>query len=138
MTDNKMIYITENDLKRLKVLIHMRKSSAEDAKYIHKLEQELTKSKVVDSHKIPADTITMNSRVILKDLDTQETMEYTIVFPEDADLKNNKISILAPIGTALLGYREGDIIEWHVPAGLCRLLVEKVIYQPEAAGDFHL
>jgi regulator of nucleoside diphosphate kinase len=60
------------------------------------------------------------------------------VFPTDADLDNGKISILAPLGTALLGYRVGDIIKWRRPQGDRQLKIEEIVYQPEAAGDFHL
>lgn len=80
----------------------------------------------------------MNSKVILRDLDTQEIMTYTLVFPNDANYEAGAISVLAPVGTAILGYSEGDTVEWPVPSGMRRLLVEKVVYQPEAAGDFHL
>jgi regulator of nucleoside diphosphate kinase len=67
-----------------------------------------------------------------------EEQVYTLVFPRDADTATGKISVLAPIGTAILGYRVGDMIEWQVPAGKRKLKIEEVIYQPEAAGDYHL
>ena len=69
-----------------------------------------------------------------RDLDLDEVEEYELVYPADADLERNRISVLAPIGTAILGYRVGDVIEWKVPAGLRRLRVEEVLYQPERAG----
>ena len=72
------------------------------------LERELNRAKVVQPAEIPADVITMNSRVHLKDLEAGEDLFYTLVFPSDADFGQNRISILAPIGTALLGYRVGD------------------------------
>ncbi len=80
----------------------------------------------------------MNSKVALSDIDTSEEMTYTIVFPKDANIDEGKISVLAPMGTAMLGYRVGDIIEWQVPAGKRRIKIEKILYQPEASGDFHL
>ncbi len=95
-------------------------------------------TQVVSSTEIPKDVITMNSQVRLKDLDSGEEVIYCLVFPHAADSKQQKISILAPIGTALIGYRVGDIIEWNVPAGLKRLKIEEILYQPEAAGDYHL
>jgi regulator of nucleoside diphosphate kinase len=76
--------------------------------------------------------------VRLIDLDTQEEMVYTLVFPPKADIAHNKISVLAPIGTAMLGYRVGDTFNWPVPDGVRRLQVAQVLYQPEAAGDYHL
>jgi regulator of nucleoside diphosphate kinase len=61
-----------------------------------------------------------------------------VVFPSEADSEQGKISILAPVGTALLGYRVGDTVEWKLPGGLRRLKIERILYQPEAAGDYHL
>ncbi|MDH5662210.1 MAG: nucleoside diphosphate kinase regulator [Elusimicrobiota bacterium] len=135
----KVIYITDTDKKRLKQLIReARAYGSEHEIYLEKLEGELNRGKVVKAKKIPKDVITMNSKVRLKDLGTQEEMIYQLVFPDDADPDQNKISILAPIGTALIGYRVGDVIEWKVPAGLRKLKVLEVLYQPEAAGDYHL
>lgn len=67
-----------------------------------------------------------------------ESNTYSLVFPTEADFAEGKISVLAPIGTAILGYRQGDTIEWPVPSGLCKLKVEEIVYQPEAAGDSDL
>jgi regulator of nucleoside diphosphate kinase len=63
--------------------------------------------------------------------------EYELVYPADADMAHGRLSVLAPVGTAILGYRRGDVIEWPVPAGLRRLRVEEVLYQPERAGALH-
>jgi regulator of nucleoside diphosphate kinase len=65
-------------------------------------------------------------------------MVYSLVFPNEADIDEGKISVLAPVGTAMIGYRVGDVIEWEVPSRLRRLKVEEIIYQPEASGDYHL
>lgn len=92
---------------------------------------------MVEPQQIPADVVTMNSRVALKDLATGEEMVYELVFPSDARLEENRISILAPVGTALLGYRAGDTITWKVPGGTRKIKITKILYQPEAAGDFH-
>ena len=80
----------------------------------------------------------MNSQVVLSDLETSEDVIYTLVFPSDADIDAGKISVLAPIGTAILGYRVGDVIEWMVPSGKRRIAIKELRYQPEAAGDYHL
>ena len=69
-------------------------------------------------------------------LDDDSRMEVTLVFPADADIDAGKLSVLSPVGTALLGYAEGDTVEWEVPAGKRRIRIEKILYQPEAAGDF--
>ena len=77
----------------------------------------------------------MDSQVCIKDLDTQEEIVYTIVFPAYSDIKQNRISVLSPVGTALLGYRVGDDIEWKVPGGIRKLKIKKILYQPEVAEN---
>ncbi|HET9961437.1 MAG TPA: GreA/GreB family elongation factor, partial [Nitrospiraceae bacterium] len=78
------------------------------------------------------------SRVRLKDLETNEEKVYTLVFPSEADLSQQKISVLAPIGTAILGYRIGDTVEWRVPAGVKNMRIEDILFQPEAEGHYQL
>lgn len=135
----RQIFITEFDLERLEEMIGgVEQRSSRDGRYLAELEQELMRAEVVPSEGIPPDVITMNSRVRLQDLDTGEELEYTLVFPPDADLEKGRISVLAPVGTALIGYRAGDRIAWAVPGGKKKLKVKKILYQPEAAGDFHL
>ncbi len=133
------IYITDNDLSKLRGLVKSsRESLKKDDQYLRLLEGELNRAKVVKHQDIPSDVITMNSEVYLKDMNTKEETIYRLVFPHQADADKGYVSILAPIGTALLGYRVGDIIEWKVPAGIAKWKVMKIIYQPEAAGDYHL
>lgn len=133
---NKTIYITENDMRRLRELILVaRQFKKEEEKYLQDLEAELNRGKIIKSQDIPQDIITMNSEVHLRDLNTKEEITYQLVFPDQADASQGRVSILAPIGTALLGYSVGDIIEWKVPAGVAKLQVEKIIYQPEANGE---
>lgn len=100
------------------------------------LEAELERAEILGSDEIPADVITMNSRAELLDLDTGERMEFTLVYPRDANIEAGKISVLAPLGAAMLGYRVGDEFEWIVPYGLRRLKVIAVHFQPEAALAF--
>ncbi|MBE0425804.1 MAG: nucleoside diphosphate kinase regulator [Nitrospirae bacterium] len=136
---HRTIYITSQDMIRLENLIEAgREGNLKDREHLEELEKELLRASIVDSKGIPPDVITMNSQVLLKDMDNHEEMTYTLVFPVDADIKQNKISVLAPIGTAMLGYRVGDVIEWPVPSGLRRLKVIAIVYQPEASGDYHL
>jgi regulator of nucleoside diphosphate kinase len=133
------IYITEPDYQRLNGLIEFtRERNGVDREYLNKLEGELDRAEIVDPKEIPSDVITMRSKVRLKDLVSGEANTYSLVFPTEADFSEGKISILAPIGTAILGYKRGDTIEWPVPSGLRRLKVDEVIYQPEAAGDYEL
>ena len=133
------IYITELDYARLSGLIdRTRERNGADREYLNKLETELDRAEVVDSKDIPADVVTMRSKVRLKDLVSGESNTYSLVFPIEADFAEGKISVLAPIGTAILGYRRGDTIEWPVPSGLRKLRIEQILYQPESAGDREL
>jgi regulator of nucleoside diphosphate kinase len=99
---------------------------------------ELNSAQLVESYEIPPDIVTMNSIVRLKFLKQNKEVEFQIVYPEDADSSSNKISIFSPIATALIGYKVGDEIEWFVPAGLTKMKIVKIIYQPEKAGEFQL
>lgn len=134
-TMNRTIYITQADMNRLRSLMESMKSSREDLKT---LRTELDQAMVVAPSEIPADVITMNSKAQLRDLEDNEVMTYTLVFPAKANVDEGLISVLAPVGTAMLGHRVGDEFEWHVPAGPIRLRVESVLYQPEASGHFNL
>ncbi|MCC7500131.1 MAG: nucleoside diphosphate kinase regulator [Bryobacterales bacterium] len=128
------IYITRADFERLRPLIEGRRAGGSfDLEYLDLLEQELDRAEIVEPDEVPHDTVTMNSEVRLKDLDTGQEKVYCLVFPEQVRTENG-VSILAPIGTAILGYRVGDVIEWRVPKGIRRLQVIEVIYQPEAAA----
>jgi regulator of nucleoside diphosphate kinase len=135
-----VIYITEADRDRLRTLIAVMKHPGHDQvrEYLDRLEEELDRAEIVTPQRIPHDVITMRSRVRLRDVVSGQEMVYSLVFPNEADLRQGKISVLAPIGTAMLGYQAGEIIEWDVPAGLKRFTVEEVLYQPEGAGDYHL
>lgn len=137
--DGETIQITEYDRERLLRLLHEARSTQyRGSEYLDQLRSELERATVVAPQDVPGDVITMNSTVCLVDAETGEEETYTLVFPEDADLSQGKISILAPIGTGMFGYRVGDIFEWEVPAGKRRLLVKKIIFQPEASGNFDL
>jgi regulator of nucleoside diphosphate kinase len=133
------IYITEFDLKRLKGLIKFGQEHWDKnvLQYLKELEEELDRANIVKPEEIPTDVITMNSTFGLHDLDSGEDFVYTLVFPARADSASGKISILAPLGTTVLGYRVGDTVEWAAPAGRKRLKVKKIVYQPEAKGNYH-
>ncbi len=133
----KEIYITKTDKEKLKKIIDdaMKSGNMLD-KSMRKLEEEINNANVVDSREIPKNIITMNSRAVLHL--NQEDIEVSLVYPDDADWSSNRLSVLSPIGTAILGYQEGDTIEWEVPSGVTKIQIRKVIYQPEASGDFHI
>jgi regulator of nucleoside diphosphate kinase len=139
-TRDTTIYVTELDRQRLENLIELigERSRVTNHEYLRRLEHELERAETVAPAEVPPDVITMRSKVRLRDLDTDEEMVYTLVFPTEANFDEGKISILAPVGTAMLGYRVGSRIEWEVPSGRRRLKVEELLYQPEAAGDYNL
>jgi len=136
---NRKICISKADMKKIRQLIAGVKLAGSRSKIdLEALEKELNRAKIMDPKRIPEDVVTMNSMVRLCDLESGEEMIYTIVYPSEADIEHRKISILAPIGTALLGYRVGDTVEWTVPSGTRILKIQEVLYQPEAAGDYEL
>jgi regulator of nucleoside diphosphate kinase len=132
------IHITSQDKERLEdLLADVAVSDPRKRGDLNALRDELQRAVIVDPRAIPNDVITMNSRADLLDLESGETLTWTLVFPAAANVEEGKISVLAPIGAGMLGYRVGDEFEWKVPAGFRRLRVTRVDYQPEAAGDFN-
>jgi regulator of nucleoside diphosphate kinase len=127
------IIITDRDHEILSKMLAHRAHVPRKRSEVQPLEEELHRAEIVPPYKVPPDVITMNSRAELLDLDTGERMEFTVVLPEEANLSEGKISILAPVGTGMLGYRMGDAFEWPAPNGLRRLKVIHVSFQPEAA-----
>jgi len=128
-----VIYITRNDHKKLIDLIN-KKWPHDD--YDEALLTELKRAVVIEPQKVPGDVITMNSLVVFYDIESKSKLEYWLVFPEDADISQKKISVLSPIGCALLGYRIGDIISVQTPKGEKKLKVEKILHQPESHGNY--
>ncbi len=102
------------------------------------LEAELGRANIVEPHEVPATVVTMNSTVNFVVESTGEEFTLTLVYPKNIDSSGDKISILAPIGSALLGLSQGDQIEWPKPGGgLVTVTIKEVIYQPERAGELH-
>ena len=133
---NDSITISTFDKKRLLSLIERWEAEPQDRGHIDDLAEELERAIVADPQAMPTDVVTMNSRLRLTDADTGEEKTVTIVFPGMANTDEGKISVLAPLGTALLGYRVGELVEWNVPSGLRRLRIDAIEYQPEAAGEY--
>ncbi|KUM05121.1 nucleoside diphosphate kinase regulator [Chromobacterium subtsugae] len=101
-----------------------------------RLEAELERAEVVEPEAMPANVITMNSRARIRLGDGQEKL-LTLVYPREADSEQGRISVLAPIGAALLGLSIGQDMQWPTPSGTTRLTVLEIVYQPEAAGEYH-
>lgn len=131
------ILITTQDHDRLIDVVD-RYGSGCNATLAANLDEELARAEVVDPTTIPPDIVTMNSRCVFRFADTGEEREVTLVYPEQADVDAGKISVLAPVGAALLGLAEGQAIRWPTPEGERTLELVAVRYQPEAAGDLHL
>ena len=130
------IFVTTKDAGKLRELIRKAyHSEYRGSDYLKKLAEEIEKASVVEPDQIPSDVITLNSTARLVDQNTDEEMLYTLVFPEEADISQGKISILAPIGTAMLGYKLGNTFEWDTPGGKRSIRVKEILYQPEASGD---
>lgn len=103
-----------------------------------KLISELDSASIVEPESVPSDVVTMNTIVKLSFLNNDKQVQFQIVYPDQANFKENKISIFSPIATALIGYRLKDEIEWIVPSGITRMRIDEIIYQPEAAGHLNL
>lgn len=116
------IYFSERDYERLRVLAE----GGVNRRSGRSLAAELERAEVVPQEALPSDVVAMHSTVRLVDLDTDAEHVYTVVYPHEADVDRGRISVLAPIGTALLGYRSGDVVEWEVPGGRRRLRIDAV------------
>lgn len=126
--------MTEKDLLRIK---HLLETQASDD--VENLELELDRAKLISDDEVPPDLVTMNSRVRFLMLPEKKEMTITIVYPADAKSEEGKVSVLASLGSALIGLRVGQEINWLFPDGKTRTLrILEVLYQPEASGDWHL
>lgn len=129
------VTLTAKDMDRLRDLLETAKPDSASSSI---LGDELAEAEIVPAEQIPNDVVTMRSRVRVRDLRSGEELAFSIVYPFEADASQNRISILAPLGAAMIGYHVGDTIEWPVPAGTRLLRIEEILYQPEAEGRFDL
>lgn len=120
-----MIKVSQSDKDKLIKIIEDAKLDLKFNQYIRDLEKELNKAEVLAPEELPANVVKMNSRVLIR-LDGEDE-EISLVYPEEADSRKNRISILSPLGTALIGYGEGDSIEWKVPNGTIHIEVIRVM-----------
>jgi regulator of nucleoside diphosphate kinase len=137
---NRNIVISSTDRDRLLKLIDSARLDRRIPSHsLNVLEGELARATIVEPAELPRDVVAMNSTVWYRDLESDETERHTLVFPPDADVFRDRMSVLAPLGTALLGYRLRDTVEWRVPQGRRRLEITKVeqhrrSYNPEPAA----
>lgn len=132
--EGRTIVITEQNLKRLKHLLDSAKVFRHDCHYIDSLDEELDAAKIVVAERLPDDIVTIGTQVRITDLATKKQMTYTVVFPRDANFAD-RISVLAPVGAALLGAKAGDVVKLTVPGGQKRLRIDAVV--PTAAAAAH-
>lgn len=140
MVNHGVVWLTDQDYRRLKEVLdsHVRQSRTL-ATELQSLENLLDLARIVRSDEVPHDVVTMNSRVVFRDLGTGSEGKVTIAYPADADPSSGRISVLSPVGSALVGAAEGQEIELPLPHGNRRSIrIESVVYQPEAQGHFAL
>ena len=125
-------------LRIIKQIDEARLNKTIDVSEAEKLLHELNSAIILDPDKIPGDVVTMNSVIKISFADSGKQQEFKIVYPNDSNFKEKKVSIFSPIATALIGFRVGDLIEWIVPGGLTKIRIDEIIYQPEASGNFTL
>jgi len=121
------IVVTDLDARRLRALLDRRSETSNlDQAHLQKLQSELERARVLLRAETPTDVVTMHSEVRVLDLESGDRSDYALVFPGEADVSAKRISVVAPLGTALLGFREGDTVEWMMPGGIRRLRIERV------------
>lgn len=130
--------LTSADFDRLSYMTQRPCYRGVHSAHITALTQQMQKVKVIPADKAPSTLVTMNSRVKVRDMGLDEAESYTLVYPEEADIELGRVSALSPLGRALLGHKVGETIEVYAPMGVRRMKIEKVLYQPEAAGHFEL
>jgi len=130
------VIISSLDAERLEKLIDALPDTAFPGK--KDLEAELARAQIVAPKDVPPTVVTMNSTVRFEVESSHDEFQLTLVYPKDIDASGDKISILAPVGSALLGLSQGDEIEWPKPGGgVLRVRIKEVVYQPERAGEHH-
>lgn len=132
------IKVTEVDLQRLQRCFTASRGEIPES-VLEPLEEELARAEVIEPQDAPPTLVTMNSRVVFENVHNRRRREITLVYPQDADPAQNRISVLSPVGAALLGLSVGQEIDWELPNGRsARFRIAEIVYQPEAAGDLDL
>lgn len=131
---DRQIVISEPNARVLRSLLRTRTGATHDQDHLDDLRVELERALVLDPSQLSPSIVTMHAAVGVRDLENGRRQELTLVSPHEADVSAGRISVLAPLGTALLGYRKGDVVEWVMPGGLRRLLIEDVSQPPATDG----
>lgn len=130
--------VTSVDFDRLSYMAQRPHYRGVHSEHITALAQYIQRLKVIPSDRAPRTLVTMNSRFRVRDLESDETEVYTLVYPEQVNVEMGRVSALSPLGRAALGRRVGDEIEIEAPMGVRKAKIEKLLFQPEAAGHFEL
>lgn len=120
------IVISEPDARVLRGLLASRAAASHDQEHLEELRMELERAQVLEPSEVSPQVVTMHKSVQILDLSSGKRQEVILVSPAEADVSARRISVLAPLGTALLGYRQGDEVEWQMPGGVRRLRIESV------------
>jgi regulator of nucleoside diphosphate kinase len=129
------VRVTDFDSRRLRSVIEgSRATGLRDADSINLLERQLAHAEITPAERIDPDVVTINSEVRVSDLESLKTIRFRVVFPRAGGTIPGEVSVLAPLGMAVLGRKVGDRVTWQTPGGLRRLRVEQVLYQPEREG----
>lgn len=129
------IIVSQQDANRLEDILS--NHSGDPSPNITELEEELGRAVIVDAKDIPPNVVTMNSTISFRTSSSKDVLCLTLVYPEYIDKSGRTISILAPVGGALLGLTEGESIEWPRPGGgILEVTIEKIVYQPERSGEY--
>jgi regulator of nucleoside diphosphate kinase len=131
MTDRQIV-ISEPNARVLRNLLRARNAAPQDQEHLQELSAELDRALVMESSQVSPTVVTLHAAVRVRDLESGQRQELTLVSPREADVSAGRISVLAPLGTALIGYRQGDVVERLMPGGLRRLLIEEVLQAPLA------
>ena len=135
---NREMLITHGDHRRLRSVVNQRHSL--DGGEIHDLaalRERLHGARVVDRSHIPSNVVTMNSQVVLRNIDSGDRLTCTLTYPREERASPRHVSVTRPLGTAMLGKRVGQIIRWPGAGRERRLRIQSILYQPEAAGDMN-
>ena len=139
MTVEKTTVITDADLTRLESMIRSLRGVGDPyGAHVRELQEHVRRATLVPAREVEADVVTMNSRVRMRDLESGRNATFTLVYHGDAGTFDERLSVLSPLGIRALGARVGEILEWEVPRGVRRLVIERVLYQPEHEKEFDL
>ena len=139
MTCQKQLKLTDADSVRLREMMSSLTTIGNPFRpYLRQLGDEVDAAAVVPAASVEPDVVTMNSLLRIADEDTGTAESVTLVYPTESDVLRSRLSVLTPLGIRLLGQRAGDTVEWSVAGGVRRVRIDQVLYQPEAAGHFHL